>query len=174
MSCLFLRGHRLGGMSNWFDWYKMWKSCPGEPAWPCLRVKACRIHESSVWIAITGCRLCWHLSLVTAGEALPPRHFQLFCRLRLHAGTRFPNAAAASHRARGEHYCTFSSLFLWVAHWPRAILPTVEKLNVPCATRVRVVSFLQRDFGFTIKGLYNTQQDNRIDIGRASYQCQAN
>lgn len=83
MSCVFLRGHQLGGVSNWFDWYKMWKSCPGKPVCPCLHLKACRLHKSSVWIAITGCRLCWHLCLVTAGETLPPQHFQLSCRLRL-------------------------------------------------------------------------------------------
>lgn len=68
-SCLFLRGHQLGGMSNCFDWYKMWKSCPRKPVCPCL--DDCRSHKSLILISITGCRLDshWHLSLITKGEA---------------------------------------------------------------------------------------------------------
>lgn len=146
MSCLFLRGHQLRGMSNCSDWYKMWKGCPRRPACPRLNAKACRPHKNAILIAITGCRLLipvgtcvslrkeqplqWGFSMLFALPSAPPQWHILSC------------AAATSHATWSLHYSTFPSLFLHVAAWPASILPTLEELSIfdlLCTTHVLVV-----------------------------------
>lgn len=105
MSCLFLWGHQLGGMSNYFDWYKMQKSCPGKPVCPCLDVKACRTHKSLILISITGCRLLIPIGTCLSlwKEKLLHWSFPIlsYCWLLLHSDTYFPDRVATSHIRRG-------------------------------------------------------------------------
>lgn len=185
MSRLFLRGHQSGGMSNCFDWYKMWKSCPGKPVCPCLDVKACRTHKSSILIAITGCR-----PLIPVGTCLSlrkekPLHwsFSMLCLLLIASLQWYILSRCSGHITHNMGLalfhiflslpmsCTlapFHSVYYW---------KTQHTWVTVCNTHVgSLFPFLQRHvyFSFTIKGLYNTQQDNRTDIGRASHQCQVN
>lgn len=103
MSCLFLRGHQLGGMSNCSDWYKMWKSCPGKPV--CLCLDACRTHKSLILISITGCRLLIPIDTCLSlwKEKLLHWSFPIlwYCWLLLHSYTYFPDRVATSHVRRG-------------------------------------------------------------------------
>lgn len=105
MSCLFLWGHQLGGMSNCFDWYKMWESCPEKPVCPCLDVKACRTHKSLILISITRCRLLIPIGTCLSLQKEKLLHWSFpilwYCWLLLHSDTYFPDRVATSHIWRG-------------------------------------------------------------------------
>lgn len=150
MSCPFLWGHQLGGMSNCFDWYKMWKSCPGKPVCPCLDVKACRTHKSLILISITSCRL-----LIPFGTCLSLRKEKLLhwsfpilwhCWLLLHSNTYFPDRVATSHVRRvlplptSCKLASFHSPYYWKSQHTWFTLCTA---HVGCALPFLCASALQ-------------------------------
>lgn len=178
MSCLFLRGYQLGGMSNCFDWYKMWKSCLGRPVCPCLDVKACRLHKSSILIAITGCRLLIPVGTCVSLRKEKPLHwsFSVLCLL-LMASPQWCILSPCSRKVWFHIFLSLPASCVLALFHSAYFRKTQHTWFTVCNTHVgSLFPFLQRHvyFSFTIKGLNNTQQDNRTDIGRAPHQCQAN
>lgn len=185
MSCLFLRGHQLGGMSNRFDGSKMWKSCPGKPVCPCLHVKACRTYKSSILITITGYRLLIPIGTCLSLQKEKPLcwGFSMLCLLLIASPQWYIHSWCSGHITPNMGLMLFH-IFVSLPTSPMLALihsayywKTQRTWFTVCNTRVgSLFPFRQLHvyFSFTIKGLYNTQQDNRTDTGRASHQRQVN